>query len=244
MLKLTFGIGNAKLSKDTAIFSLPAGHSCPFASLCLSKADKLTGKLTDGAKNLYRCYAASAENLFSNIRVSRWRNFEALRGAGDIQAMTKLIQRSLPNKGIKLCRIHSSGDFFSQAYFDAWLAVAKSKPDLIFYAYTKALPFWVKRLTEIPDNFRLVASLGGTKDDMIERHNLRHVRVVFTEQEAALANLPIDHDDKLAWSSHQNFAILLHGTQPAGTPASKALHQLRKQKKGGYKANYFGHYKD
>ena len=29
-------------------FSLPSGYSCPGASECLSKADKDTGKITDG----------------------------------------------------------------------------------------------------------------------------------------------------------------------------------------------------
>ena len=178
--KLKFAKGNAKLEKDTAVFSLPAGHTCPAALLCQSRADKLTGKLTDGNRNVFRCYAASAENLFRNIRVSRWRNFEALQACKGVTAMVDLILRSMPVKGIKLCRIHSSGDFFSQSYFDAWLAVARSKPDVIFYAYTKALPYWIARLSDVPSNFRLVASRGGRYDSLIEAHNLRNVKVVLT----------------------------------------------------------------
>lgn len=240
--KLKFAKGNAKLEKDTAIFSLPAGHACPAALLCQSRADKLTGKLTDGNRNVFRCYAASAENLFRNIRVSRWRNFEALQACKGVTAMADLILRSMPVKGIKLCRIHSSGDFFSQSYFDAWLAVARSKPDVIFYAYTKALPYWIARSSDVPSNFRLVASRGGRYDSLIEAHNLRNVKVVFSEAEAIKANLPLDHDDTLAWKETGNFALLLHGTQPAGSYASKVLYSLRKQGKGGYKADYFAHY--
>jgi hypothetical protein len=94
---------------------------------CLSKAHKVTGKLTDGKGIKFRCYAASGENLFRNIRVSRWRNFDMLKGKS-VKDMALLIDRSLPRKGIKLVRMHASGDFFSQAYFDAWIEVARWNP--------------------------------------------------------------------------------------------------------------------
>jgi hypothetical protein len=242
MKKLKFAKGNAKLNRDTAIFSLPAGHTCPAALLCQSRADKVTGKLTDGKLCQFRCYAATSENLFRNIRVSRWRNFDALRACKSTTEMADLIAQNMPVKGIKLCRIHSSGDFFSQTYFDAWLAVARLKPTIIFYAYTKALLYWVARLNDIPSNFCLVASRGGKYDGLIEKFNLRNVKVVFSEAEAVTANLPLDHDDSHVWKHTGNFALLLHGTQPAGSEASKVLYALRKQGKGGYYTDYFGHY--
>jgi len=241
--KLKFAKGNAKLAKDTAIFSLPAGHTCPAALLCKSFSNRVTGKLTDGPKCLFRCYAATGENLFRNIRISRWRNFDLLRGKSQAE-IVELINSSLPRKGIKLVRIHSSGDFYSQTYFDAWLEVARLNPNLIFYAYTKALHFWVLRLMEIPDNFKLVASRGGKFDWLIERHNLRNVSVVFSEKEAQDKRLLLDHDDCLAWKGESNFALLLHGTQPMGTAAAKILYALRRAGKGGYKAAYFKHYKN
>lgn len=246
--KLKFAKGNAKLGKATAIFSLPAGHTCPGALLCMSRANEHTGKLTDGPKNVFRCYAASGENLFRNIRVSRWRNFRALLKAKTIEAMASMIERSMPRKGIKLCRIHSSGDFFSQAYFDAWLLVASRKPEIVFYAYTKALNFWIARLGKLPSNMRLVASRGGRFDTLIEQYKLRCVTVVGTnpmllpELEAKQLGLKIDHDDTLAWKTKDNFALSLHGTQPAGTPAAKAWQHIRIHGQGGYKTNYFDHY--
>lgn len=242
MNKLKFAKGNAKLEKDTAIFSLPAGHTCPAALLCSSKANRETGKLTDGARCLFRCYAATSENLFRNIRVSRWRNFEALQACDTIGAMADLINRSMPRRGVKLVRVHSSGDFYSQDYFDAWMEVARRNAGLTFYAYTKALRFWVHRLADIPSNFKLVASCGGRYDALIELHNLRNVKVVFSEAEAIKANLPLDHDDTHAWKHDGNFALLLHGMQPAGGYASKMLYSLRKQGKGGYQSDYFAHY--
>jgi len=236
--KLSFSIGNAKLKGDTAILSLPAGHSCPAALACLSKANKVTGKLTDGPASEFRCYAASGENLFPVVRKSRWHNFNLLRGKTEMQ-MADVIYKSLPTK-CKLVRIHASGDFFSQTYFDAWVSVATVMSDKIFYAYTKALPYWIARRGSIPDNFKLVASLGGKHDDLILKHNLRNVLVVYSEEQAHKLGLPIDHDDTHAWNYDGDFALLIHGTQPKGTQASKILYSLRRQGKGGYKSNYFG----
>ena len=42
-------------------------------------------------------------------------------------------------RGINVVRLHDSGDFYSQEYLDAWKAVAKALPDMVFYAYTKSL---------------------------------------------------------------------------------------------------------
>lgn len=238
--KLKFAKGNAKFGKNTAIFSLPAGHTCPGALQCLSLVNRETGKLSDGPETLFRCYAASSEALFPNIRKSRWNNFELLRGKS-VAEMSELILRSLP-RNVKLCRIHASGDFFNQDYFDAWIKVAQKLPHIIFYAYTKMLPLWVRRLGAIPDNFRLVASEGGKFDNLIKVHNLRYVKVVFSAEQAEKLGLPLDDDDTHAWKHRANFALLLHGTQPAGSEAGKAWQKIKKEE-GGYKASYFDHYK-
>lgn len=243
---LKFGIGNAKLNKGTAILSLPAGHSCPFAKECRSSADRLTGKVKDGEHCKFRCYAANSESLFRNVREGRWRNFEAIKACnGNTLQMAALIDRSIPRrKGkTKLVRFHQSGDFFTQAYFDAWLLAARNNPDLLFYGYTKALPFWIKRLSEIPANFKLVASRGGSHDALIGLFGLRSAKVVFSEAEAATLGLEIDHDDSHVWKYDKDFAILIHGTQPAGSDAGKAWYKLHKSGKGGYNSKYFDHYK-
>jgi len=240
---LNFQHGNAKLERDTAILSLPAGHTCPFARDCRSSTDKATGKITDGPHTQFRCYATTAEAMFPNIRESRWGNFELIRSAGTAIQMAALIEKSLAGKKkIKKVRFHQSGDFFSQAYFDAWLMVAANHPELLFYGYTKALPFWVKRLGSIPANFKIVASRGGSHDALIEEHNLRSVRVVYSEREARRKwKLKIDHDDSLVWNYDKDFAVVIHGTQPKGSKAGKAWYKIAKHGKGGYKSDYFGY---
>ena len=224
--KVRFVCGNGKLPKTTAIFNLPAGHSCPFAKECLSKADRFTGKIIDGEHCRFRCFAASAEAQYKEARNLRWSNFNLVRGEAT-QKIADMICEALPKK--KLVRIHESGDFFNQAYFDAWLEVARRNPYIRFYAYTKAIPFWLARLDNLPSNIRLTASLGGTHDDLAEKHNLKTSYVAFSESEANIRGLEIDHDDSLAYGPNEkSFAHLIHGTQPAGSEASKARSLLRK----------------
>jgi hypothetical protein len=147
-------------------FSLPSGFSCPLAELCLSKADRRSGKIKDGPATQFRCFSASQESLYPSVRAQRWHNLDQLKKAKTAERMTSLIDLSLPTKA-RLVRVHVGGDFFSQTYFDAWLAIARRRPQVQFYAYTKNLPLWINRIAEIPSNFVLTASYGGKRDNLI-----------------------------------------------------------------------------
>src|ERR1041385_536681 len=233
---LSFGWGNAKISKVVATFSLPAGYSCPMAFNCQSFANKINGKITDGKHTKFRCFAASQEALFPTVRNSRWRNYELLRKASTFEAMRDLIQKSLPF-GCVAVRIHVSGDFFNESYFLAWLTVAKNNPNVVFYAYTKMLSFWVKYKKILPKNFRLTASKGGKEDALIVKHKLKFAEVVFSLEEAKKKKLDIDHDDSHAKDGTKPFALLIHGTQPEGTEAARIVKANRKRGVGGYYNN-------
>jgi hypothetical protein len=229
LLKITEG-GNSKLASYICHFSIPAGHTCPFAKACLSRADADTGKISDGKHTAFRCFSAAQEGMYPSVRDQRWHNLNLLRAARTREKMADLIIRSLPDDFLVM-RLHIGGDFFSQAYFDAWLDAVRSRPKSQFYAYTKSLPFWVKRLAEIPDNLRLVASVGGEHDYMIRQFDLPHAIVVFHPSEAEKRGLTIDHDDGLARDpAVKRFALLLHGQQPKGSPASAAQAQMRQEK--------------
>jgi len=231
--KLSFGLGNAKLSKAIATFSLPAGHTCPFARECLSKANRLTGRIVDGKHCRFRCFAASQESTYPNVRRGRWQNFDILRKANTIERMAQIIQKSLP-WGLTMVRIHVSGDFFSEKYFLAWLNVAYNNPLVTFYGYTKATPLLVKYRKVLPNNFRFTASRGGTCDNLIGKYHLKSAEVVFSTEEARRKGLEIDHDDGLAIYGKHSFGLLLHGTQMPNSEASRALSALRAQGIGGY----------
>jgi hypothetical protein len=223
---LRFGHGNAKLDSAVFTFSLPAGHSCPFALDCLCRANRETGTIRDGPQTRFRCYAASMEARHPSVRRSRWFNYEALRGCRSTEEMTELILDSLsPFAGY--VRVHDGGDFFSEAYFLAWLEVARQRPRTTFYAYTKTLAWWVRNREHVPNTFLLTASTGGKQDHLISEHNLRFAQVVYSEQEAKALDLSIDHDDCHAMCEGPSFALLLHGTQPKDSEAGRAVQEMR-----------------
>jgi len=248
---LKFADRNNKLN-DIITFSMPAGHSCPFAKDCRSCATlKATRShntasakgtfsgfgIQDGPDTEFRCFTAIDEVLRPAVRAARWWNFLTLLSAlaKGKQATIELIERSLPvARWGKPTRVHVAGDFFIQKYFDAWMDVARRNPTRLFYAYTKALPLWVKRLKTIPNNFKLTASYGGTHDWMIKKYHLKFAKVVKSVQEARMMGLPIDHDDSHAYGGDVSFALLVHGQQPAGSIWAKAWATLKKLGIGGY----------
>jgi len=233
MNKLKFSPGNAKLIGIPSI-SLLSGYACPFANECRAKVDLLTRKLIDGPNQIYRCFSASQEVLFKLTFEQRKYNFDLLRSLNSPQEMAELIQVSLPNPKKKIIRLHVAGDFFSKKYFQAWIIVAKNNPHLVFYAYTKSLIYWVEEINNIPSNLKLTASKGGRLDHLIDKHNLRYVQVVKTVEEAQSLGLELDHDDSHAFAQDKSFALLIHGTQKAGSEMSKAKSALRKQGIAGY----------
>jgi hypothetical protein len=208
-------------------FSLPSGYTCPFALDCLSKADRITGKVTDGKYTQFRCFAASDEARSPNARAQRWHNFDILRHM-DTESMVNIIIDSMP-ADMDILRVHVGGDFFNQRYFDAWLQVARLLPTKRFYAYTKSIPYWLNNLGNIPDNFTLNASRGGRLDNLIDEFELKVAEVVFSLEEAEEKQLPIDHDEFYAMNSQGNFGLLIHGTQPKDSDAGEAIKELKRQ---------------
>lgn len=233
-LPLRFGRGNMKVGDDVYTFSLPAGWTCPGAKHCLARADPNNGTITDGKRAEFRCYAASMEARHPSVRRARWHNLRQLRRARTREKMARLILDSLSPFAERV-RIHTSGDFFSAAYFAAWLDVAEARPDTSFYFYTKCLTLWVDQLDRIGDGHRSgplpnvvpTASAGGRYDALIREYGLRSATVVFSAAEAELLNLDIDLTDELAQQHGPDFALLLHGTQPANTRAGEASRALR-----------------
>ena len=242
MDKLKFGDPNAKLKKMTKkvglvlkTFTLPAGHTCPAAKDCFSRADRETGKVTDGPDTVFRCFMASAEARSPSLRKLVWHNLELIKEAlkRDAQAgfenmphTSQLIHKSLPKK-FDIMRVHVGGDYFNKEYLQAWIEVAKLNPDKVFYSYSKSLHLF--KQFALPENLVLTASRGGKHDDLIDLHGWKEALVVYSEEEAAERGLEIDHDDTHAAFGKDNFALLIHGTQPAGSMASQALQAIKRK---------------
>lgn len=240
---LNFNVsGNDKIRNP--YLSLPAGYTCPNASKCKTMAieDPKTGRVKLKDFGEFRCYAANDEVKYPNTRNRNWSNYKLLQTKKSKEEIVDLLKNSFRFNFSTMpsyFRIHESGDFFNQMYFDAWLEYAKLHPETVFYAFTTSLKFWVKRLKDIPNNFRLTASKGGIYDNLITEYNLRYVEVVVNVKEAIQKQLKIDINDKLASSdSKEPFAILLHGGQKKGNPFVKDIKNnkalVNKLKKLGY----------
>jgi hypothetical protein len=242
MQLLKFSDANSKLINlpiKGAIYSfaLPAGYTCPFSKDCKSRAVKTKeGKavIKDCKGIKFRCYAASEEALYPATYKQRRYNLALLRHTPK-EGWVDLIEKSLPKRA-NIIRLHTAGDFFNQDYFNAWVEVAKRNKDILFYAYTKSLPYWVGYKEELPPNLVLTASQGGKKDKLIALHNLRSVKVIMHPSESG--GLPIDHNDDYAadpQKRHINFALLVHNIQPKGSIAASAIKTMKQE---GVKFSY------
>ena len=225
-------------------FSLLAGHDCPNAKDCRSCAVEYTDGsrgVEDGPYTQYRCYAATAQARLRGVYDMHAANSEAIRAViiRGVKATADLIDNALPQH-IRVVRIHpGGGDFFCATYLKAWLEVARRRPNCLFYVYTKALPLLKRYVQQYPrgvdlsrgilsHNFMVTASRGGTHDHLIEGLDIREAQVIYHPRESG--SMPIDSDDTHAALPGGSFCLLIHGTQPAGTPASVAWEAIRTDK--------------
>lgn len=204
--------------QPTHEFNLPAGWSCPHADICLTKADKDTGKLVTKPdtqsvgtiplipKNTpesepYVCYVARAER-YPNVRDSRWHNYTAARAR-----VHNSDTFEVPKKATHV-RVHGSGDFFNEAYFCLWLETAEQHPGVNFWAFTKSIGYWTDHIDEVPGNFALTASVGSKQDQLIDEYGLRTATVYYRLEDVP-EDMAIDFDD---WEAQNptapSFALL------------------------------------
>tara|TARA_B100000212_G_scaffold271535_1_gene210965 strand:- start:157 stop:879 length:723 start_codon:yes stop_codon:yes gene_type:complete len=224
--------GNKKL-KNTLIFDLPAGKTCPMANECKSFVvmnAKGKTELKDGENNIFRCYAASQENQYPNVYKARKYNHDLILKSlmndngiksNTIDLINKSIQKHI-TKNIDKVRIHSSGDFFNGEYLRVWLSVARLNKNLKFYCYSKSLHLFGTNVS-IPDNFFLTASMGSKMDRLIHAGYFKRYAIVVNSEDEAIKKgvehigkpYEIDKDDSHCFKPDP-FALLIHGTQKKG----------------------------
>lgn len=111
-------VGNSKLSRLVLIFDLLAVYTCGNCSACAN-----------------RCYAVKAQKAYPTCWDKRACN--TYLAAHDLPRLRKLIINQLAGTDKPFCRIHSSGEFFSQAYIEMWADIARLFPAIRFYYYSK-----------------------------------------------------------------------------------------------------------
>lgn len=187
------------------------------------------------------CYARTGTYRFSNVLAAHTRNLQLVIDDPDDwrrQMICELSEtrfsrrrppRALPisrddisddwlrqwaDSGKPAVRIHDSGDFFADWYLNLWLDIARTHPHLLFYAYTKEIEM-LSSISEQPDNFRWLASTGGTQDHLIT-DSMRHADVFPDEQTLLAAGYQSQHASDL-------LCILLPTTR-VGIPANNIKH--------------------
>ena len=140
MIKLS--TGNLKM-KNVLIWNLPAQVTCVNSTeLCRSK-----------------CYAKKAERLYPQVLPFRQSNLHSSKYYTFVHDMIETIKlMNSKRKKYKYFRIHESGDFYSEAYFIAWLEVIKVFPDIKFLAFTKSV-FVRNHINRLPANLNLFYSV-------------------------------------------------------------------------------------
>lgn len=228
---LKWSVRNKKLmelasesGKKVIAFNLPSGHTCPAAKKCLCFADRITGKLTKGADCEFTCYGAMIECMFPNTRRAVWHNYDLLRG-NSAESMAELIIKSMPNR-TGIVRIHSEGDFFNRVYFKAWQYVAAELTNIMFFGYTKVLPYVI---ADKSHNFTLQYSWGGMFDGEAESIGVptAYVRTnptEYVEIQTVCAGHGMGHEDYYKILARESFAINLH----SGAIASAKLRKKTK----------------
>lgn len=149
-------------------FGIPAFQSktglktCPNAGICASG-----------------CYARSGAYLFSNVAKKFEERLAATLKIDFVNKMQDDINIVIKKaKGRKIyIRIHDSGDFYSEEYFNKWNIIIFNNPEITFYAYTKQIEMFKRLESSLLPNFILTFSFGGKQDALIDVKNDRHSMV-------------------------------------------------------------------
>tara|TARA_R100001530_G_scaffold85369_1_gene59529 strand:- start:79 stop:678 length:600 start_codon:yes stop_codon:yes gene_type:complete len=193
---------NAKLKKTSIEnnmrvlnFSLPAYKSktgktiCPFAKDCIKY-----------------CYAKKGNYTFPNVRNGLNKRYELTKTNQFVPMMNATITLERPTH----VRIHDSGDFYSVEYLNKWINIANDNKDVIFYAYTKSIPFF-KGAINTPKNLKIIFSEGSKKDSLINTQKDRHARI-FKSINDLLQSGYIDasNNDLNAITSNKKIGLVYH----------------------------------
>jgi hypothetical protein len=154
-------------------FNLPALVSCP-------EATKACGS---------ECYAQKGRFAFGQSVPMYWQNWSVLHKRGPHKWASMLVDMVLHSlKGVRsgYFRAHTSGDFFSQEYFDAWCETARRLPNVRFWAYTRTTTL---DLTHLPSNFVIYVSADRENLEPAKRFAERwQIKMAYMGHDTAIAS--------------------------------------------------------
>tara|TARA_R100000935_G_C2830945_1_gene165045 strand:+ start:1453 stop:2055 length:603 start_codon:yes stop_codon:yes gene_type:complete len=194
---------NAKMKKTSKEnkakilnFSIPAyktksGKStCPFAGGCQAYCYAQKGN--------YTRFPIVQELMEKKYLLSKQDNFPFL--------INTEIQKKKPTH----VRIHDSGDFYSPLYLQKWVDIANDNKEVIFYAYTKSIKFFVEGFT-VPTNLKIIFSEGSKTDNLINVNKHRHARIFKTSEELTAAGyIDASSNDLQAITDNKKVGLIFH----------------------------------
>ena len=193
---------NAKLKKTSIEnkmrvlnFSLPAYKTitgktvCPFAKDCIKY-----------------CYAQKGNYKYPSVIKGLNNRYELSKTDEFVPKMNATIILERPTH----VRIHDSGDFYSPQYLNKWVQIAKDNTNVIFYAYTKSIKFFINGL-KLPKNMKIIFSEGSKTDNLINTSKHRHARI-FKSKELLKAAGYIDasNNDLKAITDNKKVGLVYH----------------------------------
>jgi len=194
---------NAKMKKTSKEnkskifnFSIPAYKTrsgkitCPFAKDCI--------KYCYAQKGNYTRFPVVQDLMEQKYKISKTNNF------------IPLMNEEIRKKKATHIRIHDSGDFYSIAYLKKWVTIANDNKEVIFYAYTKSIKFFIDGL-KLPKNLKIIFSEGSKTDNLINVNKHRHARI-FKSKELlnAAGYINASDNDLKAITSNKRVGLVYH----------------------------------
>jgi hypothetical protein len=168
---------NSKLKKTSKSlglrvfnFGIPAYKSasgkltCPFADACVKF-----------------CYAKKGAYIWSNVQPAFEKRYQLSKTDDFVNIMNQEIAKKRPD----YVRVHDSGDYYSRAYLDKWLAVAIHNPRVRFYSYTNCVE--MLKNANLPDNYDIIFSDSGKQKHLINEKKDRHTKIFHSHNELVSA---------------------------------------------------------
>jgi hypothetical protein len=182
-------------NKRVLNFSLPAYKTesgktvCPFAKDCIKY-----------------CYAQKGNYRYPSVKKGLNKRYELSKTKNFVPMMNATITLERPTH----VRIHDSGDFYSIEYLNKWLEIAKQNKDVIFYAYTKSIKFFINGL-KLPENLKIIFSEGSKTDNLIDTKKHRHAKIFKSAAELINAGYINASDNDLnAITNNKKVGLVYH----------------------------------
>ena len=191
-LKKTSKKNNAKIFN----FSIPAYKTrsgkltCPFADSCV--------KYCYAQKGNYTRFPVVQNLMEQKYKISKTNNF------------IPLMNEEIAKKKATHIRIHDSGDFYSVEYLQKWVDIATQNTNVIFYAYTKSIKFFINGL-KLPKNLKIIFSEGSKTDNLINVNKHRHARIFKSKELLEAAGYTnASEDDLKAIQENKKVGLVYH----------------------------------